>query len=109
MRNKSARLKSQVGLTRGLISFALGSIALLFIFEVIFFLRLIFPGIFYGFLDSVWLWLVVLLPVLGLFFGAIGLKSHGKYLAIIGMVICAIDLNTILFMLLYYQGFPWWL
>lgn len=98
MPDKLTNHKSEAGLARGVLSFILGSITLMFILEAVFLDRVI-PYALQPVLMSPFLWM--LLPVLGLFFGAIGIRSRGKYLAIIGMAVCVIALSIISFMLLY--------
>jgi hypothetical protein len=96
MSDKLANPESKGGLTRGVISFTLGSICILLTLDPVILGRVI-PRELWPWVDKFWPWLMALLPALGLFFGAIGIMSRGKYLAIIGMTVCFIALVTLLY------------
>lgn len=98
MHDKLANHKFEAGLTRGVLSFTLGSISVILLLEPLILERAL-PQSLWPWFDRLWPWLMGLLPLLGLFFGAIGLKSRGKYLAIIGMTVCLVILASVSFLL----------
>jgi hypothetical protein len=94
MSNKQVSPKSEAGLTRGVVSYVLGSVSIIMLLEPKILERIIPPGL-WPWVDRFWFWLMALPPVLGLFFGAIGIRSRGKYIAILGIILCIIALGII--------------
>jgi len=91
MRNDRTSQKSEAGLRNSAISLAFGTVSLIFAI---------------CWIGSIGPWIRILLAsplfaLVGLFFGAIGLKStgKGKYLAVAGIVVCSLALVASFYLL----------